>query len=171
MSITSGYNKYKRYTKLSNGTYKLVSQWTNSNTVEMDNGSTLQATLGNTSISRIGDGTVTGAIDSLNSKIITNTLQKNIYNNGNTFQCEYFQIDKTCVMFIQIYGQLANNTTMWNVPKPSSEVIRRTVAKHADGSVGRIRFTVSTGGVLKLNSEEYDKAVTACSIGFVYTIV
>ena len=73
-------------------------------------------------------------------------------------------------MFIQIYGQLANNTTMWNVPKPSSDVIRRTVAKHPDSTIGRIRFTITTNGVLKLNCEEYDKAVTACSIGFVYEL-
>lgn len=46
MSITSGYTKYKRYAKLSDGTYKLVSQWTNANTVHFDDGSTAQTNLG-----------------------------------------------------------------------------------------------------------------------------
>lgn len=45
MSILSGYNKYKRYIKTTDG-YKLVSQWTSSNTVEMDDGNTLETNLG-----------------------------------------------------------------------------------------------------------------------------
>ena len=45
MSVLSGYDKYKRYLKTSSG-YKLISQWTNSNTVEFDDGKTAQTKLG-----------------------------------------------------------------------------------------------------------------------------
>ena len=41
MSILSGISKIKKYIKTSSG-YKLLSQWTSSNTVEMDDGTTLQ---------------------------------------------------------------------------------------------------------------------------------
>ena len=46
MSVASGYLKYKRYIKQSDGTYKLVSHWTSSNTVEMNDGNTLETNLG-----------------------------------------------------------------------------------------------------------------------------
>ena len=45
MSVLDGYNKYKRYIKTNDG-YKLCSQWTSSNTVQMDDGNTLQTNLG-----------------------------------------------------------------------------------------------------------------------------
>ena len=41
MSILSEFKKIKRYVKESSG-YKLISQWTSSQTVEMDDGTTLQ---------------------------------------------------------------------------------------------------------------------------------
>lgn len=45
MSILSGYGKYKRYILTSEG-YKLCSQWTSSNTVEMGDGNTAETNLG-----------------------------------------------------------------------------------------------------------------------------
>ena len=41
MSILSGFFKTKKYRKTDNG-YKLQSEWTSSNTVEMDDGQVLQ---------------------------------------------------------------------------------------------------------------------------------
>lgn len=46
MSVLSGYQKVNRYIKQSSG-YKKLSQWTSSNSVQMDDGKTLQANLGN----------------------------------------------------------------------------------------------------------------------------
>lgn len=43
MAILSGFFKTKKYRKTSDG-YKLQSEWTNSETVEMSDGSTLKAT-------------------------------------------------------------------------------------------------------------------------------
>lgn len=45
MSVLTGYGKYKRYTLTDEG-YKLCSQWTNSNTVEFDDGKTAQIKVG-----------------------------------------------------------------------------------------------------------------------------
>lgn len=59
MSITSGYTKYKRYQKLSDGTYQLVSQWTSSNTVHFDDGATAEAKI----------ATMQTAIDGVNTKV------------------------------------------------------------------------------------------------------
>lgn len=70
MSIVSGYNKYKRYI-LTNSGYKLVSQWTNANTVEMDDGSTLQSTI--TSLNS------TLSSDLLKSKDVTVTVGSMAY--------------------------------------------------------------------------------------------
>lgn len=44
--MSAEYTKYKRYAKLSDGTYKLISHWTSSNTVEFDDGNTAQTKLG-----------------------------------------------------------------------------------------------------------------------------
>ena len=41
MSILSGFKKVKRYVKLADG-YKLLSPWTSSQSVEMDDGTTLE---------------------------------------------------------------------------------------------------------------------------------
>lgn len=138
MSITSGYNKYKRYTKLSDGTYKLVSQWTSSNTVEMDSGSTLQATLGNTSISGIGDGTVTGAIDSLNS----NLSAKSDINHRHKYGVAYAA---TCVV------NCAQGTT-WNIyPEPSIGFKPNTVIAIAQSNPNTIcSYNYDGSGVNKL---------------------
>ena len=46
MSVLSGYQKINRYIKQSGG-YKKLSQWTSSQTVQMDDGHTLQTNLGN----------------------------------------------------------------------------------------------------------------------------
>ena len=83
MSILSGYKKFKKYIKTTEG-YKLISQWTNSNTVEMDNGKTLETNLGavngitdsltatssNIALSAAGGKNLQGQIDTLNSSLI-----------------------------------------------------------------------------------------------------
>ena len=42
MAVNPGYKKYKRRVKNSQGNYDTISHWTSSNTVEMDDGSTLE---------------------------------------------------------------------------------------------------------------------------------
>ncbi|MBO7078649.1 MAG: hypothetical protein J6W64_02415 [Bacilli bacterium] len=58
MAITTGFLKYKRYIKLSNGNYQLVSHWTSSDTVQMSGS-------GNTLSTDLGD--IRGITDSLTS--------------------------------------------------------------------------------------------------------
>jgi hypothetical protein len=43
MSIENGHLRYKRHIKQEDGTYKLVSQWTSSDTVHMEDGTTLES--------------------------------------------------------------------------------------------------------------------------------
>lgn len=70
MSIFQGFDKVKQYRKTienQNPGYKLESQWTHSDTVEFDDGDTLSDKYGDTDISSIGDGTITGAIESVSN--------------------------------------------------------------------------------------------------------
>lgn len=93
MSILSGYKKFKKYIKTTEG-YKLISQWTNSNTVEMDNGKTLETNLGavngitdsltatssNIALSAAGGKNLQGQIDTLNSSLTEKTLPETATN-------------------------------------------------------------------------------------------
>lgn len=49
MSILSGYEKYKRHLKIDDENYKLVSEWTHADTVEMSDGSSLTQKIDNMS--------------------------------------------------------------------------------------------------------------------------
>lgn len=73
MSIVSGYDKYKRYQKVSDDTYKLVSHWTSSNTVHFDDNSTAEEKIGaiNTSINDINTSIndIDTSIDNINTSI------------------------------------------------------------------------------------------------------
>lgn len=100
--------------------------------------------------------------------------QHNIYENNTSADVQYMQIPykKICIVFVQIYADVQNNAGITNLPIPTSTVIKRTIGKHIDNSVGRIRFTVSkTDGRLIMNCEEYDKSVKGASISFMYEYV
>lgn len=58
MSILSGFKKFKRYIKTEDDNYILDSEWTSSQTVQMNDGNTLEQNLGG----------ITGITDSLNSE-------------------------------------------------------------------------------------------------------
>jgi len=81
MSVISGYDKYKRYQKVSDDSYKLISHWTSSNTVHFDDGSTAEEKVEeintsinetknevNTSINEV-DTRITNTIDELSSNV------------------------------------------------------------------------------------------------------
>lgn len=72
MSITSGYTKYKRYQKLSDGTYQLISQWTSSNTVEFDDGKTAEEKIA--TIQSTLDGKAASSHNHAASNITSGTL-------------------------------------------------------------------------------------------------
>lgn len=59
MAITNGFKKTKKYRKLSDGNYQLQSEWTSSQTVQMDNGKTLEEQMANLNVSDVSNSTVT----------------------------------------------------------------------------------------------------------------
>lgn len=126
--------------------------------------------VGHESIKGIGDGTLTGAITELNSNITNLLPQYNLFSNGTSAEVQYMQIPKKklCIVFIQVYNDVKNNAVITQLPTPTSTVIKRTVGKHVDNTMGRIRFTVSSSGQLIMGCEEFDKAVKATSISFMY---
>ena len=95
MSILSGFFKTKRYRKTTDG-YKLESNWTSGNTVELDDGNTVQNNLGaikgittSTSVAEEGyaaDATTIAALNttvdelnnSLNNDFVTNAYKNKI---------------------------------------------------------------------------------------------
>ena len=77
MSVLDGYNKYKRYIKTNDG-YKLCSQWTSSNTVQMDDGNTLQTNLG--AINGITDSLTATSSNIAASAAAVKTLNDNLDN-------------------------------------------------------------------------------------------
>ena len=73
MSILSGYDKYKRYQKVDDDNYKLVSHWTSSNTVQFDDDSTAEEKVAeiDNSISEINSSisTINNSIDSIEENL------------------------------------------------------------------------------------------------------
>ena len=102
MSVLDGYNKYKRYIKTNDG-YKLCSQWTSSNTVQMDDGNTLQTNLGaingitdsltatssNIAASAAAVKTLNDSFSKINIKIITKTAKSKGIGNWLTFNINF----------------------------------------------------------------------------------
>ena len=84
MAIVSGYQKMKDYIKQSSG-YKLISRWANANTLECDDGKTLQSKVGG--ISGISSSLTANSTTQAASTNLTNQLYQNIQNkatiNGN----------------------------------------------------------------------------------------
>lgn len=109
-------------------------------------------------------------VDELNSNITNLLPQYNLFSNGTSAEVQYMQIPKKklCIVFIQVYNDVKNNAVITQLPTPTSTVIKRTVGKHVDNTMGRIRFTVSSSGQLIMGCEEFDKAVKATSISFMY---
>ena len=88
MSILSGFFKTKRYRKTADG-YKLESNWTSGNTVELDDGNTVQNNVGaikgittSTSVTEEGyaaDATTVAALNNSLSKINSNLNQIKVW--------------------------------------------------------------------------------------------
>ena len=124
MSVLDGYNKYKRYIKTNDG-YKLCSQWTSSNTVQMDDGNTLQTNLG--AINGITDSlTATSsniaasaaAVKTLNDSL---TLRMPASQDYNTFSDEYFYGYKgdTPLYYRYYKSQIIDDTEIHTIQIPS----------------------------------------------------
>ena len=77
MAIVSGYQKMKDYIKQSSG-YKLISRWANANTLECDDGKTLQSKVGG--ISGISSSLTANSTTQAASTNLTNQLYQNIKN-------------------------------------------------------------------------------------------
>ena len=83
MPVSPGYKKMKNYLKES-GKFKLISRWTNANTVECDDGKTVQSKIG-------GIDGISSSLDSNNSAqaastVLTNQLHQNIVSLQSSFQ-------------------------------------------------------------------------------------
>ncbi len=94
MSIQSGYDKYKRYQKVDDDNYKLISHWTSSNTVHFDDNTTAEEKVAeidnsineiNTSIGNINTSIddIEGDLSNLNTEVenlkeTTSTSNENI---------------------------------------------------------------------------------------------
>jgi hypothetical protein len=104
MSVVSGYDKYKRYQKVSDDTYKLVSHWTSSNTVHFDDDSTAEEKVGaiNTSVSNINT-----SINTINTSIT------NINTSINGLDTKVEQLENKLPTYItpQMYGAVADGNT------------------------------------------------------------
>lgn len=74
MAIVSGYQKMKDYIKQSSG-YKLLSRWANANTLECDDGKTLQSKVGG--ISGISSSLTANSTTQAASTNLTNQLYQN----------------------------------------------------------------------------------------------
>ena len=83
MAIVSGYQKMKDYIKQSSG-YKLISRWANANTLECDDGKTLQSKVGG--ISGISSSLTANSTTQAASTNLTNQLYQNITNIKQSFQ-------------------------------------------------------------------------------------
>ena len=92
MSILSGYGKYKRYILTSEG-YKLCSQWTSSNTVEMGDGNTAETNLG--SIKGITDSLTATSSNIALSASAGNNLQTQVDTLNSNIQCGNMPLIKT----------------------------------------------------------------------------
>lgn len=76
MSILSGFKKFKKYIRVKDDNYILDSEWTSSQTVQMDDGHTLEQNLG--SITGITDSTASGSSNIAASAKAVSTLKQNI---------------------------------------------------------------------------------------------
>lgn len=76
MSIASGYQKFKDYIKQTAGSYILASRWANANTLECDDGKTLQTKVGG--INGITSSKTANAEDIAASAKLTNELYSDI---------------------------------------------------------------------------------------------
>ena len=83
MAIVSGYQKMKDYIKQSSG-YKLISRWANANTLECDDGKTLQSKVGG--ISGISSSLTANSTTQAASTNLTNQLYQNIVDVKQSFQ-------------------------------------------------------------------------------------
>ena len=82
--MNENFTKYKRYIKLNDGTYQLISHWTSSNTVHFEDGNTAQSKLGaingitdsltsdssNVALSAVGGKNLQTQISNLNTSLV-----------------------------------------------------------------------------------------------------
>lgn len=99
--MNENFTKYKRYIKLNDGTYQLISHWTSSNTVHFEDGNTAQSKLGaingitdsltsdssNVALSAVGGKNLQTQISELNS-ILNKTKIESSFTNLHFYKCE-----------------------------------------------------------------------------------
>lgn len=168
MSILSGYNKYKRYIKTSDG-YKLCSHWTSSNTVHFDDNKTAQSKLG--SINGISDSLTstssnvaasTAAVKALNDKITqTNSnirIPLTTSSGASAGELDILGKSATLVFNTNLDGVAANHkyTNIFTVPAahvPCTAVFGVGVIVDANFSVkGEFCIVVNSDGSTILNA-------------------
>lgn len=124
MSVNSGYTKYKKHIKNSDGTYSLCSYWTSSNTVHFDDGNTAETNLGaikgiSSSLASTSDNYAlsTSAGKSLQDQITT--LNSNLETYDKTELNDYAVIrhkNKECILSLELCP-LTNGIVSVSLPK------------------------------------------------------
>ncbi len=248
MAVESGYVPYKRRVKNSSGNYNTISHWTSSNTVEMDDGTTLEdkvatlsqaeevtqaqydalpaskntdgvvryitdadtvgdasaidydnttsglsatdvqdaidevdgnvdsidSALGNTSISSIGDGTVTGAISTLNSRTTLEsvTLTGSQYWSGSLPSSYSYKFGRIVVLYI--IGTSSDTPVpvggYHNVGHTSEPPLDVTSVQFTTASGYKIVIRVETSGDIVIYNYE-SSAANISGGGFIITYI
>ena len=165
MSILSGFFKTKRYRKTTDG-YKLESNWTSGNTVELDDGNTVQNNLGaikgittSTSVTEEGYAADATTVAALNNSLIQVTIQK-----GSTYK--FSKIGKKRILQLDgIIGAsflnldfsahkpnfISGETCYYHAESSGNYYMARVVI-NTDGSPGGTIITSTTSYVLMSNS-------------------
>ena len=129
MSILSGYGKYKRYILTSEG-YKLCSQWTSSNTVEMGDGNTAETNLGsikgitdsltatssNIALSASAGNNLQNQVDTLNSNFVKSANWETLFEDNNGVAQGngiYFDMKGYKVFAIQVSSESLIFVRLW----------------------------------------------------------
>ena len=125
--MNENFTKYKRYIKLNDGTYQLISHWTSSNTVHFDDGNTAQSKLGaingitdsltsdssNVALSAVGGKNLQTQISELNS-ILNKTKIESSFTSLHFFKFEEkielgeYPYNKTAVYGLHSLSQFLN---------------------------------------------------------------
>ena len=177
MSITSGYTKYKRYAKLSDGTYKLISQWTNANTVHFDDGSTAQTNLGaikgitdsltatssNIALSAKAGNNLQGQIDTVNSNLQEKSSYCTILNVERNFtltaSSQDYAVEHTGFYCIQIVSTnstahdlaITVNNNIYAASQYAISQFQRCVANIPLKKGSQITFIGNIGDIVNIN--------------------
>lgn len=120
MGILSGFKKFKRYIRTGDDNYILDSEWTSSETVQMNNGNTLEQNLGG--ITGITDSTTSKSSNIAASAKAVNTLKQiidNMPNSSHNHDDRYFTETEINALFSNYLTETEINNLLSNYVQTS----------------------------------------------------